>query len=280
MAKEFLTKGPRSMSREDYDAIPAVRWTTLKELRRSPLHYKWRAEHEREDSTRLLLGRGVHTAILEPDQFLLDYALFEGERRQGKAWDACVEFNEGKSILKGEEYRLCLAIRDAVRGHPVAGPYLAKGRAEQVLTWKDEKTGLLCKARLDWIGSALVDVKSASSVDAREFGSTSARMGYHSQLAFYQAGLRAVGSSLPAKLIAVEIAPPHDVAVFDVGADAQYAGEEECGELMRRLAECRELGHWPGRYPVNEETLDLPKWAFPDDEEADGLGLEFPVVEG
>src|SRR5690348_16033746 len=147
----------------DYSKVQAVNWSTLKELRRSPRHYRYRLDNERDDSPRLALGRAAHTAIFEPDRFMVEYACFKGERRAGKTWEAFKAAHESETILKLPEYQLCLAMRDAVRAHPVAARYLASGRAEQTVTWTDPKTQIPCKARLDWIADeagAVVDLKT------------------------------------------------------------------------------------------------------------------------
>ena len=277
---------PVAMPREKYDAIEAVHWTALKEMRKSALHYRYREGTPLEDTPRLMLGRAVHTAVLELERFLLDYALFEGERRAGKVWDAFEAQHAGKTILKRPEYELCLAMRRAVMEHPVAAPYLAKGRPEHVVTWTDEATGLACKARPDWIcdvpgKAALLDLKTTSTVDATLFGSNVARMGYYAQLAFYRQGLVANGLPMAAKIVAVEAAPPHDVAVFDA-AEALHAGDEEVAELLAAIAGCRESGAWPGRYGAAEQVLHLPAWFYTEAEAAAGLpfGLVFDGQEG
>jgi hypothetical protein len=276
----------RSMPRAEYDAIDAVRFSTLKEMRRSPLHYRYREQNPLEDTPRLMLGRACHTAVLEIERFLLDYALFEGERRAGKVWEAFEAQHADKTILKRPEYDLCLDMRKAVMAHPVAASYLAKGRAEQVVTWTDGATGLACKARLDWIcdapgKAALLDLKTTGCVETTLFASTAARMGYHAQLAFYRQGLIANGLLVPAKIVAVEAAPPHDVAVFDVD-EMLHAGDEEVGELLAAVASCRASGEWPGRYGAGEQPLHLPAWFYAAAEDAAStpLGLVIDGQEG
>lgn len=263
----------------DYQKIDAVNWSTLKEMRRSPLHYLYRSGHPLADNPRLALGRATHTAVFEPDRFLLDYALFSGPRRAGAAWTDCLADNPGKTILKTDEYETCLAIRDAVRSHPIAGPALSPpGEAEKVLTWTDAYTGIDCKARLDWYRPKLfADLKTTVTVHPDRFGMVAARMGYHCQVAFYRAGLIANGLDAPApRIIAVEVAPPHDVAVFVVDEDALYAAEQELATLLRNVSAGRFSGQWPGS-AQEEELLKLPGWAYGpiDVEEGDDLaGLQ------
>ena len=148
-----------------------------------------------------------------------------------------------------------------------------------MLTWTDRETGLACKSRLDWLSSsqpAVLDLKFTADIDARRFGWTAARLGYHLQAAFYVMGAAANGlGELPFVIAAVQADPPHDVAIYQVDEDAMWAGEKECRRLLRMVAECRASGRWPGRYQ-GEQVLRLPAWAF-GDENDDALDL---VVNG
>lgn len=261
-------RGPCSITRAEYDAIDAVRWSVLKEMRKSPLHYRYRELHEPEVTPAMLLGQGAHTAILEPLQLLSDYVLWENGDRRGNAWKEfeATHTAAGKTILKRNEFELCVAMQQAVRAHAEAAKYLVRGRAEQAIVWIDEETGLVCRARLDWLCDVpglevLVDVKSTQSVEGPIFGATAARLGHYAQVAMYLRGLRALGHLTQAKIIAVEQRPPHDVAVFDVGGDELAAGDEEVGDLLRKVKECRERGEWPGRYAA-EQPLRLPAWFY------------------
>jgi hypothetical protein len=269
------------MTFAEYLKIDAVNASSLKEMRRSPLHYAHRKANPREDTARLAMGRATHTAVFEPDRFALDFAVFMGERRAGKEWAAFCETHPNQTILKEPEYATCLAMRDAVRSHPVAGPALAPpGEAEKVLVWTDAETGLRCKARLDWWRPGLLaDLKTTADIDRDRFAATSYRLGYHMQLAFYRAGLIANGLDAPnPRIIAVEAAAPHDVAVFPLEDDALYAGEIEVADLLARVAAGKFSGKWPGRYP-EETPLPLPAWALRGDEGAlNGLDLVVPAM--
>jgi exodeoxyribonuclease VIII len=266
---------PQHMPRAQYDRIEAVNFSTLKAMALSPLHYQHARAERPEPTWAMILGNVVHMAVLEPDRLPVDCAVFRGARRAGKEWDAFEAANAGRIILKEPEYEHALAIRDAVHAHPLAASLLARGAAEQSLTWTDEVTGLACKARLDWVGpGVLVDLKTARTVEARQFGAMAARLLYHVQMAHYRAGLMAWGIDVPTKIIAVENTAPYDVAVFDVDEHALYAGEEQRRELLDRVAECTRSGLWPGRY-ADALPLELPSWVFPDDEDADGMGLDF-----
>lgn len=271
------------MKPAEYAALDAVNWSTLKVLRRSPLHYQHARANPRADADYLAMGRAVHTAVLEPDRFALDYAIWTGERRAGKAWEAFKEANAARTILTEREYGTCLAIRDAVRAHPRAAAYLERGQAERAIVWTDAATGLRCKARLDFISSsrpAVVDLKTARSVEPRRFGTASAQLLYHGQLAFYRAGWRAVtGADLDPVILAVESEAPHDVVVYRFEEETRDEGDALAAALLEQLAERRRSGDWPGIDRGEEQLLALPRWALPDDDGADDLGITFTTTE-
>lgn len=263
------------MTGTDYAKMTGINWSTLKEMRKSPLHYQHRLSTPMEDSPRLAMGRAIHTAILEPDRFVLEYAVWTGDRRAGKEWDAFKSANTGRTIIKEDEYATCLAARNAVKRHAIASAIVQDGEAEKGITWTDEATGLPCKGRIDWLTQyAVVDVKTTADLDPVRFGATAARLGYHCQLAFYRRGMKAItGMDYPVQIVAVESSAPHDVAVFSLDESVLYAGDEEVSELLARVRACRESNSWPGRYQV-ETTLQLPSWAFGSDAAgADDLDL-------
>lgn len=255
----------RTLTFAEYAALDAINWSTLKEMANSPLHYRHRLCSERPDSDAMAFGRAVHCAVLEPDEFPRRYVLWDGGRRAGKAWEEFCAVNAGREILTAERYDRALAIRDAVRRHPVARGLLRSGRAEQTLLWTDSHTGLRCKARLDWVrprARTVVDLKTTSDLDPRRFAASAARLLYHGQAAFYLRPLPEWTFSI----IAFESDGPHDVAVFELGEDVLWAGDDLATRLLRAVVKCREARHWPGRYPAATE-LELPGWAFPGEDD-------------
>lgn len=274
------------MNGDSYRDMDGINISTLKEIRKSPAHYVYRLANPREDETGLMMGRLNHSLIFEPHKVDAEYAIFQGKTRRGKAWDAFEAENlaAGKTILKENEYRSCLGVRDAVLAHPIAKQYLAEGEAEQALTWTDHPTGLLCKMRLDFRSTshpAILDLKGTTSTDSRIFGTVAARLGYHLQAAHYVAGAKANGfGELPFVIIAVEVDEPHDVTVYALDEDVMYYAEQERQELLRKVAECRASGKWPGRYQ-GEQVLRLPAWALPaEEDEPTGLDLEWSRAGG
>jgi hypothetical protein len=262
---------------ERYVELPGEHATALKDLLVSPRLYHRKQQQARTDKDALRIGRAAHTAILEPDRFLLEYTVWrldpEGNtrRRYGKIWDEFREVNADKTILTETQYMMALAMRDAARSHPLASQLLTeKGRNELTIQWIDERTGLSCKARFDRLCSALVDVKTTRDPSPHRFSGDAAKFGYPLQLAFYQEAARAVGlGDFPVKIVAVQSVEPYDVVVYDLAPEIIAHGRDQFKLALDRLIECRQNDAWPGIAHNEEMSLTLPAWATPDfDEEA------------
>lgn len=250
----------------DYFKSEGVNWSSLKYMMESPLVYRHRLEHAIADTPALAIGRLTHTLVFEPSKFDLEYAIYDGGDRRGKDWTEFREANDGKTIFKPVEVEQAFAIANAVRNHPLVAPYLSDGLFETAIHWTDPETGLLCKARPDWLlpkQRILLDLKTTKSIDGRRFAGDVARYLYHCQMAHYYDGvIHALGWKPERVLIvAVEKDGPHDVGVFELSNDDLHVGKEEVRALLERLQECRATNTWPGRY-VEEQALQLPAYIY------------------
>jgi hypothetical protein len=269
------------MTFDEYRAIDAVNWSSLKHLFvdragpehprlciTSPMRYRYfKDQGEPEETDAMRLGKATHTAVYEPDRFALEYLVWKGGDRRGPKWESFKEAAEGRCILTAAQYERALAIRDAVRSHPIAAAYLAKGEAEKTITWTDDLTGLRCKARLDLLShsmGALTDLKTTNDIGERMFRGTCEKLGHFRQLGMYTKGIAACGLLVPpvrAVIIAVENKPPHEVAVYAIEPDSLETARAEVEELLQVLKACQEANHWPGRFET-EQTLRRPDWVM------------------
>jgi hypothetical protein len=268
---------------DTYRLSQRVNWSSLKELRRSPAHYRQRMQEPRSDTPAMRLGRAVHLAVLEPQRFEASIAIWFAEfgQRRGASWREFQAKHAGCEILTESERDLCREIQQAVRADREAARLLTGGRAEMAIEWTDPASGIECKGRLDYVSaSAIVDVKTTRTASPTAFGRESWRLRYHGQLAFYRDGWAAAhgGPPLPCYMIAVEKEPPFAVQTYRLSPDLLEAGREEYADLLARLAECRARDEWPG-YTEGGEVIDLlpPSWAMSgdDDEDVSDLGLDF-----
>ena len=270
---------------DDYLALPGVSITRLKELGRSPQHYRYRLANPKE-TTPLSLGRAAHCAVLEPERFARDHAIWERRTeagvmapRQGKHWDAFRLAHEGRAIISADEMDKVRALQLAVRSNPDAMRYLELGDPEVTLQW--EIRGFQGKGRVDWLTTCrdtgrpvLVGLKTARDCRHYPFGSQAARLGYHLQWAYYYDAFKLITGREPlVKEIVVENEGPHAVSVFNIPDDILQQGCDEYLALLDRLDECERNKTWPGP-AIGEQDLTLPSWAYDRDEDVSDLGLE------
>lgn len=269
----------------EYRALPGVSISQLKELKRSPKHYRYRLAHQKVTAP-MTLGTAAHTAVLEPERFSREYAVW-GERtktgnlrpRNGKDWDAFAAQHTQRTIITADEYKDVLAIQEAVRGDAVAMRYLETGDPEVSMQWLHD--GQARKGRLDWLTNVseepvLVGLKTARDCRHFVFGSAAAKLGYHLQWAYYFDGftsIKADGAVPRVVEIVVESDAPHAVAVYEIPFDIMEQGREEYQDLLVQLAECETKNEWPG--PITEEQiLTLPSWVYQTQDDLSDLGLE------
>lgn len=252
----------------DYDAIDAVNYSTLKHMAKSPRQYRHAVDTVREPTRQMALGTAAHVTLLEPATLANHYAVFSGTKnRNSNEWK---EFEakakaDGRTPMYPKDMEAAFRIRDAVMSEPAAAQYLKNCDREVTIVWEDEETGILCKGRIDALrrDNVEVDVKTCADVTPIWFARQLARLQYHLQRAFYADGLRAVLKREPDhRIIAVEQSEPHDVAVYRLNDAAMESGRVTYRDLLKRVAECRETGKWPGVSGGQELPLELPKWAL------------------
>lgn len=264
------------VSREQYEAIEAVNWSTLKWLGKSPEHYLYHLKNKGKDTPARQSGRVVHLAVFEPERLARDVVVYP-DVRNGKKWKAFAEKHQGKEIITSRQWDAAKEISERARNHPMAAKYLAGGRAEHAVRWLHQSPRIEnlpyweveCKGRIDFVADAgaIVDLKRTKDASPTGFGREVMRYEHHGQLAFYQDGYeKMTGVRLPVLIVAVEAEAPFVVQVYRVPDEILELGRERYEGLLAHLNVCRTQSNWPG-YAGGEMTLELPRWAFGPDEE-------------
>ena len=257
----------------------------LKQMLRSPAHFKHWATHPEDDKTSpaLTFGRALHAAILEPDVFLRTYAVVEAgapkyptaaqwnakksnpESEAAKAWWKEWEANNaGRIRLSLDDYDRAQRMADSARSHPVAAGLVVGGDREITFRWVDEATGLQCQSRADLYarGEFLMDVKSCRDASAEGFARAVAGYHYDLQAAHYVEGVRACGDSIRwFVFLAIESEAPYVCQPFVLDAKAEERGWNLRQRAITRQAECLRTGRWPG-YSEQLGEVHLPTFAF------------------
>jgi len=254
---------------------------------RSPAHYRaWLASIERAEREALAFGKAFHCALLEPERFAAAYLVeptfgdcrFKENKANRDAWrkdNACARCGRypGQDkpacdacpgLLEQSAHLACRGMADSIRRHRLASRLLVDGDAEVTLRWKDEPTGLECKARADFYvkrHAFALDVKTTENASPDAFPRDAARYGYGRQAAFYGDGFAAIDEAIEHFLfLVVEKAPPYAVAVYALDEDSIARGRASVRRDLEALADAFERDDWRA-YSENIVTIGLPGWA-------------------
>lgn len=262
------------LSNEAYHTGPGISKSHLDRIAppNSPLHY-WNVylnpEREPTEATpEMLKGTAIHTAILEPDLFpaqVVESPAFNRRTKDGKAEaEAFAQANAGKIILDPEDYQDCLAVRDAVHRHPLAGSLLRAGKVEQSFFATDPTTGELIKCRPDFLrdDGIMVDLKSTASAAPDEFNRSVWNYRYYVQAPWYLDIPRLLYGEAPPDFVflAVEKKPPYAIGVYYLDADYMDRGRLHYRRDINAIAACRARNQWPD-FALEIQPLSLPGWA-------------------
>lgn len=267
----MLTDGIHpNLPRPQYEAVDAMRQTLLKKGLKSMRYLKYAMEHPGQPSAAMQFGTLVHDVVLEPEKAIGRYLSVEqadGRTKAGKeakARQAELEA-QGYKPVPADDLAAALAIRQLVREHAECKTIMRDSHAEVAVFWTEPLSGVRCKSLLDIYqpGMCIADIKTCRDATPHGFARASAQFGYHIQAAFYIDSIaQHTGEVIPFAFIAVETEPPFDVVVYPAGDEFIEHGRSEYQRLLTTYAECQRTGVWPG---IAGETLELPRWAVPSD---------------
>lgn len=273
------------MPLDDYVAVDALSATGLRQLARSPWHFRNRVEID--PTPAMLRGTLAHCAVLEPEAMGQRYVVLpeSAPRRPTAAqwgaknpspesvaamawWTQFKQDNAGRKLVEHADFSLCQQQLAAIACNPVLSGLLREGRGEVSIFWVDKATGVYCKARPDWLppaeGQSItpMDLKTCADESPSGFGRAAARMRYDLQAAHYTAGIEAVMKLKVAAFVfgAVTSKPPVLAVPYVLTDEVRDQGRDERAELLERLAWCRRENEWPA-YGAGVQMLDFPAYA-------------------
>lgn len=214
---------------------------------------------------RLVLGQGADFIVIDADSYRTKAA----QKARDEAQAA------GAAPVLTHEHAQILAMAEAIRRHPLAGPLLAEGigEPEQSLFWVDHETGVPRRCRADWLpgpdywGRYIVtDYKTCVSASPAAITKTIANYGYYQQDAWYLDGVRALGLDDDPAFVFIfqEKTPPYLVNVADIGPEDRQTGRARNRQAIERFRDCTESGLWPGYEADTDDGIthiSLPPWA-------------------
>ena len=261
------------MIEQEYRSQTAIAGSDAKHILapKTPAHYAahMAGETKREPSKAMMLGTMAHVAVLEPQK--LDSAFVEKPEgidfrtKLGKEWKESIGL---MPVLDQDEARAVRGIRDSIAAHKAAKDLLAETQSE-VAMFAEHRSGLWIKGRVDALKVAddmecvICDVKTTSAgADYGTFSRQAASLNYHVSAAWY-CHLAGLNGLPPARFywIAVEVAPPFAVAVYEIHPDALDLGVGMMNDALGLIAQCEDDGVWPG-YAPEVQCLNLPSWVY------------------
>jgi len=242
------------MSRtKDYEELPALSQSAIKDAKLEGWNYFHKRHVERslpfEPSKSMELGTALHLALLEPDVFrdkilvIPDEVLAKNGAKSTNDYKQFEAENQGRLLLKNDDFMNVVSAYHAVHQHPAAGPLIAaKGITEKPITFKWYNTN--CKGIPDKVipGVAIVDVKSTCVVQPKKFQRQAEDLLYDVQACFYRDGcLEVYAERLPFVFIAAEMEPPYRVRAYQAPDDWFMSGfaiiNDIVQEYERRVSE-------------------------------------------
>lgn len=257
-----------NLSNKDYHTSPGISKSGLDKVAKSPYMYKFGPPSEQTKP--MLIGTATHCAVFEPDLFLASYVAapdVDGRTKAGKETIAAFTLeNDGKVILKSEEFDQVNAIANAVRSHRRAASILSyKGCAETSIYAIDPDTGELVKVRPDWmIDNLVVDLKTTQEATVEAFSRSCWNYRYHVQSGMYLdvANTQCNDSLDTFVFIVVESSIPYQVAIYLADDPMVDLGLATYRDNLRTYHNCKERDEWPELNNGMITTVSLPYWAL------------------
>jgi hypothetical protein len=271
--KNCYKTGGFSVTEIEYRSHLAWSKSDLDLIAKSPMAWKWAREEEPEPTAAMLFGSALHSAILTPKEYELDYVVcpkFDKRTKEGKAgYLDFVEKNLNKKVIAADDDELIVAMAEQVFHHPLAKLLLTIGESEKPLFWTDERTGLDCKCRPDYlrVDGVCVDLKSTTNCLPHEFARSVFKYRYHVQAAYYSDGIEAATGSPVTDFVflTIEKEPPFGLMVYRLDDDSIEAGRKEYRRDLDTIVEWKKT---PDLYKnvvyldsKNIVEISLPAWA-------------------
>ena len=246
-----------SLPWDKYVALERLNPSTIVHGMNSMAHLKAALDEPDDGNKKPAMAMGIVTASIALEDAVDDrLVVWPHDTRTKKGFKAFKQEHDGKIILTTPEFNRVLRMAAAVRSNKEAMAWL-EGSAREV-TVTSELHGVPLKGRIDSLKKTLLaDLKTTGCAAHEEFGRTAARLHYDMKMGCYAKWADAWNACY----IVVENKPPFCCVVYDIPIPNLELGWSKAADIIKRYAECRESGVWPG--PENG-TLFTPNWSMPE----------------
>src|SRR5580765_991713 len=265
---------------DDYRSWPAVNFSLLKEMDKTPMHCAYRRSHPSEATEEMEVGGAAHCRILEPDKWDSRFYVCPPcklNSKEGKAIMAdAILAAKGRTIVRMEhdtEASAAEAMAESLSGNSVAESLINDiGRTEVSALWFDEMGQQWCKGRFDKLNvgvtpsvgdpiqPTIVEIKTSSRLDDFAFSRTARNLHYDAQAAWYCWGHVCItGETAAHRIIVIESHPPHTVRVMELDEPSMQGGATKYSRWYGEYCKCTKRGQWPG-WPEKVQKLSVPQF--------------------
>ena len=243
--------------------------SSLKEILKSPKHFKHRQENPIEQSAAMEFGSAVHKLFFEPKVFTNYFFDTGSVTKQSKTkWAQLIEDNPGKTPLKGaimDSVRSCVK---SIRSHELAMSFLDPNEEDtfvELAAYGFIDDRLLSRGKIDAMKpkrKMISDLKTTRDVTPHSFQTSVHNFKYDFQSAYYL-DLFSKVTNIKFEVFAfvcVESAPPYDIQCYVADPSMIARGREDYRHAIDKYVECTASNSWPG-YEQKVLNLTLPAWA-------------------
>ena len=236
--------------------------STLKLFLKDPREYHKRyvLGEEREDTYKSAydFGSYMHSLILEPHKTILEFAVFEGATRRGKAYEEFKSANEGKTIITASQAQQAIDLLHLYNDHVDTKGLIENGVAEHTLC--TELEGMPIKVRADYIKEGMiVDLKTTSDpVDRFNAAKTIIRFDYDLSAALYVDAFKEYTGKDHSFVFAFLNKQNGDVGILKASEALLENGRKKYKSAIKGLLNAEKTGIY---YKEGIQEVDLPSWA-------------------
>lgn len=260
-----------TMTNKEYREHDGISKSQLSEIAKSPLHFKYAMENQKEDTKALLFGRAVHKYILEKDDFEKEFAVAPVcDRRTKEGKEIYKEFelsSVGKDVIDAEMFEQIKEMAEVATANKYVN-LLLNGEHETSYFWVDKETREMCKCRPDCLTEIgdqkiIVDYKTTDNAETEAFKKSAISYFYDLQAGMYTEGMKAcTGNDYVFMFIAQEKKPPYAINIMQADEYMIKEGTQLFHDLLGTYHECKVTDHWYGYEGKDNEigNLGLPAW--------------------
>jgi hypothetical protein len=235
-----------------------------------PAKFDYERRHPQPPSEAMEFGSAVHSIALGngAEVVPVDAKSWQGKAAQDERREIRAS---GRIPLLDAQFQAAHEMCVELRRHPVAAKLLdpARGKAERSLFWRDPVTGVMLRARPDWLpdpveGERLLvpDIKTIPEIDPDSIAKSLEKYAYPMQADFYESGIRALGIAQDVAFLFVFVrkARPHLIQVAGVPETDRAIAAAKNRRAIDLYAQCTLTGEWPA-YEPGIAYIDTPGWA-------------------